>query len=244
MSSVNFAIPEPCLIHLTMKVRTATCAGASRHGCGAGIRCQDADCRWSLFSMRHRLVGQVIFAVDFRATLAASGKSPMRLPAGTCTDKSALRHVSGPHGSLAGFGGSCPVHRFKEEALVANEATSLSNERRSRLTLRISCDHLAIAPITFFVWKSEHRHGNIRWAIISKSREAHPYSVWGRPGNEISMMNTAIAFDKHNPSARIALKRTSPLSPVYPSILASVTTSRPVVTIPPDHEGASGSRPM
>jgi hypothetical protein len=28
MSSVNFAIPEPCLIHLTMKVRTATCAGA------------------------------------------------------------------------------------------------------------------------------------------------------------------------------------------------------------------------
>jgi hypothetical protein len=124
------------------------------------------------------------------------------------TDKSALRHVSGPHGSLAGFGVSCPVHRFKEEALVANEATSLSNERRSRLTLRISCDHLAIAPITFFVWKSEHRYGNIRWAIISKSREAHPYSVWGRPGNEISMMNTAIAFDEHNPSARIALKRT------------------------------------
>jgi len=28
MSSVNFAIPEPCLIHLTMKVRTSTCAGA------------------------------------------------------------------------------------------------------------------------------------------------------------------------------------------------------------------------
>jgi hypothetical protein len=27
-SSANFAIPEPCLIHLTMKVRTATCAGA------------------------------------------------------------------------------------------------------------------------------------------------------------------------------------------------------------------------
>jgi hypothetical protein len=27
MSSVNFAIPEPCLIHLTMKVRTATYAG-------------------------------------------------------------------------------------------------------------------------------------------------------------------------------------------------------------------------
>ena len=28
MSNVNFAVPEPCLIHLTMKVRTATCAGA------------------------------------------------------------------------------------------------------------------------------------------------------------------------------------------------------------------------
>jgi hypothetical protein len=28
MSNVNFAIPEPCLIHLTMKVRTATCAVA------------------------------------------------------------------------------------------------------------------------------------------------------------------------------------------------------------------------
>jgi hypothetical protein len=28
MSSVNFAIPEPCLIHPTMRVRTATCAGA------------------------------------------------------------------------------------------------------------------------------------------------------------------------------------------------------------------------
>jgi hypothetical protein len=28
MSNVNFAIPGPCLIHLTMKVRTATCAGA------------------------------------------------------------------------------------------------------------------------------------------------------------------------------------------------------------------------
>jgi hypothetical protein len=99
-------------------------------------------------------------------------------------------------------------HRFKEEALVASEASSLSNERRSRLALGISCDHLAIAPITFVVWKSEHRHGNIRWAIIAKSRKAHPNSVWGRPGNEISMMNTAIAFDEHNPSACITLKRT------------------------------------
>ena len=39
--------------------------------------------------MRHRLVGQVIFAVDFRATFAASGKSPMRSPTPVCTDKSA-----------------------------------------------------------------------------------------------------------------------------------------------------------
>jgi hypothetical protein len=28
MSNVNFAISKPCLIHLTMKVRTATCAAA------------------------------------------------------------------------------------------------------------------------------------------------------------------------------------------------------------------------
>jgi hypothetical protein len=103
---------------------------------------------------------------------------------------------------------SWPFHRFKKEALISNEATSLSNERRSRLALGISCDHLAIPPITFFVWKGEHRHCNIGWAIISKSRKAHPNSVWGLPGNEISMMNAAIALDEHDPSARIALKRT------------------------------------
>jgi hypothetical protein len=39
--------------------------------------------------MRHPLVGQVIFAVDFRASFAASGKSPMRSPAPVCTEKSA-----------------------------------------------------------------------------------------------------------------------------------------------------------
>jgi hypothetical protein len=43
---------------------------------------------------------------------------------------------------------SWPFHRLKEEALVANEAASLSNERRSRLALGISFDNLAIAPIT------------------------------------------------------------------------------------------------
>jgi hypothetical protein len=48
--------------------------------------------------MRHRLVGQVIFAVDFRATFAASGKSPMRSPAPVCTDKSACG--TGCSGSL------------------------------------------------------------------------------------------------------------------------------------------------
>jgi|SRR5271165_7122579 len=95
MSSVNFLIPEPRLIYLTMKVRTATCAGAraatvAALASGAG---GNADCLWSLFSMRHRLVGQVIFAVDFRATFAASGKSPMRSPAPVCTDKSAWHHV-------------------------------------------------------------------------------------------------------------------------------------------------------
>src|SRR3954465_8098338 len=43
--------------------------------------------------MRHRLVRQVIFAVDFRAAFAASGKSPMRSPAPVCTGKSAFRVV-------------------------------------------------------------------------------------------------------------------------------------------------------
>jgi hypothetical protein len=99
-------------------------------------------------------------------------------------------------------------HRFEEEALVANEATSFPNQCRSRLALRISSDHLAVVPITFVVWKSEHRHGNIRWAVRSKFWKARPNSVWGRPGNEIPMMNTAIAFDEHHPSARITLKRT------------------------------------
>lgn len=103
---------------------------------------------------------------------------------------------------------SCRFHRFEKEAFVAKEATSLSNELRSRFALGIRCDPLAIAPITFFVWKGEHRHGNIRGAIMSKSRKAHPNSVRRLSRNEISVMNPAIAFDKHNPSACIALKRT------------------------------------
>src|SRR6185437_12178178 len=101
-----------------------------------------------------------------------------------------------------------PFHGFKKEALIANETTCLSNERRNRLALGISCDHLAIMAITLVVRKREHRHSNIRTAIIAKSRKTHPHSVWGRAGNEISMMSTTITFDEHDPSARITLKRT------------------------------------
>src|ERR1039457_5763310 len=145
----------------------------------------------------------------------------MHSPARISTEKSAF------HKEFAA--GACPVspapaafrraqwppcrsfscsHRFKEEALVAGKATSFSNKRRSRLALGIGCDHLAIEPIAFFIWKSEHRHGNIRRTIVAEFRKAHPYSVWNHPRNEISMMNTAIAFGKHSPSARIGLKRT------------------------------------
>ena len=56
--------------------------------------------------MRHRLVGQVIFAVDFRATFAASGKSPMPSPAPVCTDKSACVNRSQElldHGLLGSY---------------------------------------------------------------------------------------------------------------------------------------------
>jgi hypothetical protein len=67
---------------------------AIRHGCGAGISGRrNADCVWNLFSMRHRLVGQLIFAVDSLATFATSGKSPMRSPAPVCTDKSTCGEV-------------------------------------------------------------------------------------------------------------------------------------------------------
>src|SRR6266436_6890506 len=37
----------------------------------------DADCRWNLFSMYCRLVGQVIFANWLATTSAMSGKSPI-----------------------------------------------------------------------------------------------------------------------------------------------------------------------
>lgn len=78
----------------------------------------------------------------------------------------------------------------------------------ARLALGITCDHLAIMSISFFVWKGEHSHGNIRWAIIPKSWKAYPYFIWGRSRNEISMVNSAIAFDEQNPGACIALKFT------------------------------------
>ena len=103
---------------------------------------------------------------------------------------------------------SWPFHRFKEEALVANEATSLSNQRCSRLALGIRCDHLAIAPITFVVWKREHGHSNVGRTVIAKPRKANSNSVRGGPGYEISMVTTAIAFDEHHPRARITFKRT------------------------------------
>ncbi len=56
--------------------------------------------------MRHRLVGQLIFAVDSLATFATSGKSPMRSPAPVCTDKSALRQKSGSGGLTENMSGA------------------------------------------------------------------------------------------------------------------------------------------
>jgi hypothetical protein len=57
-----------------MKVRPATSAGTRTATVAALASGADgnADCLWSLFSMHHRLVGLVIFAIDFRATFAAS----------------------------------------------------------------------------------------------------------------------------------------------------------------------------
>jgi hypothetical protein len=49
---------------------------AIRHGRGAGISGRrNADCVWNLFSMGHRLVGQLIFAVNSLASFTTSGKS-------------------------------------------------------------------------------------------------------------------------------------------------------------------------
>ena len=31
---------------------------------------------------------------------------------------------------------------------------------------------VAITPVTLFVWKGEHRHGDIRWAIVAKFQES------------------------------------------------------------------------
>ena len=49
---------------------------------------KNADCLWSLFSMCHRLVRQVFFAVDFRETFGRV-VIPMRSPTPVCIDKSA-----------------------------------------------------------------------------------------------------------------------------------------------------------
>jgi len=69
--------------------------------------------------MRHRLVGQLIFAVDSLATFASSGQSPMRSPAPVCTDK------------------STSVDRFED---------SLDNEQTGKLVkLAITCKARGIA---------------------------------------------------------------------------------------------------
>ena len=98
------------------------------------------------------------------------------------------------------------LHWLKEQALIAGKAACLPDEGRGRLTLWVGFDLLAVPSITLFVWKGEHRHGDIRRAIIAKSRETHPYSVWSRPGNEISVMNTAVTFDQRNPGACVGFK--------------------------------------
>jgi hypothetical protein len=77
---------------------------------------------------------------------------------------------------------SSSLYRLKEEALIASKAATLSDESRSRLALRIGCNHFAIAPVAFFIWKSEHSDGHIPRAIIAKSRKTRPYSIWTRPG--------------------------------------------------------------
>jgi hypothetical protein len=102
---------------------------------------------------------------------------------------------------------SSSLHPLKEQALIANKAATLSDESRSRLTLRIGCNHLAVPSVAFFVWKSEHSDGDIPRAIIAKSRKTRPYSVWTRPGYEIPVMDTPVAFDQRNPGACIGLKR-------------------------------------
>src|SRR5580692_6066196 len=72
-----------------MKVRPANCARA-RSATVAALASAAGGTRsvWNLFSMRHRLVGQLIFAVDSLATFVTSGKSPTRSAAPVCTKKS------------------------------------------------------------------------------------------------------------------------------------------------------------
>src|SRR4030095_14690524 len=93
-----------------MKVRTAQLrSSAIRHGCGAGISGRrTADCVWNPFSMRHRLVGQLLFAVDSLATFATSGKSPIAhrhrfVPISlSAVSEAPLHSVSTPSSSLVG----------------------------------------------------------------------------------------------------------------------------------------------
>lgn len=101
---------------------------------------------------------------------------------------------------------SISFHWFKEQAFVAGETTSLSNERRSRLALRIGRDQFSIASVAFCVWKSEHRHSDIGRAIIAQSRKAGSSVVRRCAGDEVSMMNATIAYNEPDPRARIALK--------------------------------------
>jgi len=56
-----------------MKAHRNPRRSASRHGCGAGIRCRkNADCLWSLFSMRHRLESRLDELEAIRAEKMAS----------------------------------------------------------------------------------------------------------------------------------------------------------------------------
>lgn len=69
------------------------------------------------------------------------------------------------------------LHWLEEQALITGKAACLPDEGRGRLALWVGFDLLAVPSVTLFVWKGEYRHGNIRRAIIAKSRETHPYSV-------------------------------------------------------------------
>src|SRR5260370_42289113 len=70
----------------------------------------DADCRWNLFSMYCRPVGQVIFANWLATTSAMSCKSPIHSSRRLVPGSRLVKLISGlliDHGLTAGYSESC-----------------------------------------------------------------------------------------------------------------------------------------